>query len=346
METTTKQLMGAEARFHEVENRIYELARASEKSRGRTLVEKLIPQDKQIFEYLEAEVEMKPALAEKMTPEQVELARYMQDYFRQALEYLIKTKSLEKGRENYFVHIRRSFLETLKEDGLYSAVLGVFLNYQQDEMVFNILDDDTGNILPLEKFFQFSMRRTGALEPTQNVVKAFLTYAKTFEKKVSLDSIIPKLDIYAQSLTPQTYTPRGLETDRSLKKFVNRYINNKKGRQISFDSFIKQGGPIDLSIRALRTFTTMIDLGLSIPVGVAAFVGERVANFQLLGAKTFALGEKRAHTAEGKAILKKYEHFTRRSVWEEFTAPGKEVTERLVEGMFGLFHQATVSANK
>lgn len=346
VETTTKHLMNAEARYHEIENRIFGLARKSEKSRKRTLTEKLIPQDKQIFEYLEAPADMKAALAEQMTPEQLDLAHYMQEYFGKALEYLIKTKSLEKGRENYFVHMRRSFLETFKEDGLVSAVLSVFRNYQQDEVVFNILDDDTGNILPLEKFFQFSMRRTGALEPTQNVVKAFLTYTKTFEKKVTLDEIIPKLDIYAQSLTPQTLTPRGLETDRSLKKFVNRYINNKKGRQISFDSFIKQGGPIDLSIRAIRTFTTMMDLGLSIPVGVAAFVGERVANFQLLGAKGFALGEKRARTDKGKAILKKYEHFTGRSVWEEFTAPGKEVTERLMQGMFGLFHQATVSANK
>lgn len=346
VETTTKHLMNAEARYHEIENRIFELARKSEKSRKRTLTEKLIPQDKQIFEYLEAPTDMKAALAEQMTPEQLDLARYMQEYFGQALEYLIKTKSLEKGRENYFVHMRRSFLETFKEDGLVSAVLSVFRNYQQDEVVFNILDDDTGNILPLEKFFQFSMRRTGALEPTQNVVKAFLTYTKTFEKKVTLDEIIPKFDIYAQSLTPQTLTPRGLETDRSLKKFVNRYINNKKGRQISFDSFIKQGGPIDLSIRAVRTFTTMMDLGLSIPVGVAAFVGERVANFQLLGARGFALGEKRSFTTGGKAILKKYEHFTGRSVWEEFTAPGKEVTERLMQGMFGLFHQATVSANK
>lgn len=346
VETTTKSLMNAEARVHEVENEIYELASKSEKSRKLTIAERLIPQDKQIFEYLEAPADQKAALAAEMTPEQVELARYMRDYFGKALEYLIKTKSLEKGRENYFVHIRRTFLETLKEDGLVNAVLSVFRNYQQDEMVFNILDDDTGNILPLEKFFQFSMRRTDALEPTQNVVKAFLTYARTFEKKVSLDEIIPKLDIYAQSLTPQTLTPRGLETDRSLKKFVNRYINNKKGRQISFDSVIKQGGPVDLSIRALRTFTTILDLGLSLPIGVASFVGERVANFELLGAKGFALGEKRALTAEGKIILKKYEAFTGRSVWEEFTAPGKEVTERVVEGMFGFFHQATVSANK
>jgi len=344
IEETTKSLMTAESRVHEVESRLFELARKSEKSRGRTLAEKIIPQDKQIFDYLEASADMKTALAGEMTPEQLDLANYMKEYFGQALEYLIKTKSLERGRENYITHIRRSFLEVLKDDGLGKAVLSVFQNYQQDEMVFNILDDDTGNILPLEKFFQFSMHRTGALDPTQNVVKAFLSYAKTFEKKVILDGIIPKLDIYAQSLTPRMYTPRGLETDRSLKKFVNEYINNKKGRQITW--IAKQGGKIDLSIRAMRAFVTMLDLGFSIPVGLGTFVGEQIVTFEMTGAKGYALATKRMATKQGKAILKQYEHFTGRSFWEEFTAPGKEVGERLMEGMFGLFHVSTVLANK
>ena len=346
VETTIKGLMTAEARVHEIENRVFELAKKSEKSKGRTLTEKLIPQDKQVFEYLEAQADMKSVLAAEMTPEQLDLANYMKEYFGQALEYLIKTQAIERGRENYITHIRRSFLETLKEDGLGKAVLSVFQNYQQDEMVFNILDGDTGNILPLEKFFQFSMHRTGALEPTQNVVRAFLTYAKTFEKKVVLDQMIPKLDIYAQSLTPVTYTPRGLEVDRSLKKFVNRYINNKKGRQLGFDSVIKQGGAIDLSIRALRSFTTLLDLGFSIPVGLGTFVGEQIATLEMTGVKGYALAAKRMASKQGQFILKQYEHFTGRSFWENFTAPGKEVGDRVMEGMFGFFHVSTVMANK
>ena len=340
-----KKLLQAEARVHEVENEIFKLAKASEKSRGRSITRKLIPQDPQIMAYLEASEDVKPSIAKEMTPEQLDLAHYMGQYFNQALEYLKKTKSLDKGRENYFVHIRRSFLETLKDDGLGTAVTSVFKNYQEEEMVFNIFDGDTGNILPLEKFFQFSLRRTGALTPTQNIVKAFLTYTRTFEKKVTLDEIIPKLDIYAQSLTPKKMTPRGLEIDRSLKKFVYQYVNNKKGRQIDL-GFVKQGDKVDLSIRALRTFTTLLDLGLSIPVGVASFIGEQTANFTMLGEKGIILGTTRGKTKKGKAILEKYEAFVGRSVWEEFKQPGKEIGERVMEGMFGLFHQATVTANK
>jgi hypothetical protein len=281
-----------------------------------------------------------------MTPEQIDFANYMQQYFAGALEYLMATKSLERGRENYFVHIRKTFLENLKDGGLKKAVSEIFKTYQQDQMVFNILDDDTGKILPLEKFFQFSLQRTDTMDPTRNVTKAFLTYVNTFEKKKMFDAIIPKLDIYAQALTPTRYTPRGLEIDRSLKTFVNKWINNKKGRRISFDSTLRQGGPLDVGIRALRAFTTILDLGLSPIVQTAAFIGEQVANAAMLGNKAMAIGTARMRTAQGKAILKKYESWVGRSLWEEFTAPGKEVTERLSQMLFAGFHLSSVTANK
>lgn len=344
-----KKLLEAEARSHEVENRIFELAKKSEKSRAGSGWEKIgrkfIPQDKGIMAYMEASKEDKPVHAKALTAAQLDLAHYMQEYFGQALEYLIKIKSLQKGRENYFVHMRRSFLETFKDDGIAKAVTSIFKNYQLEEMAFNILDGDTGNILPLEKFFQFSLRRTGELAPTQNVIKSFLAYSKTFEKKVTLDETIPKLDIYAQSLTPRHYTPRGLEIDRSIKKFVYEYVNNKKGRTVDM-KFVKQGDKVDLAIRGLRTFVTILDLGLSIPVGIASFVGEQAANYTMLGERGWVLGTARGRTKKGKAILEKYEAFVGRSIWEEFTQPGKEIGERVIEGMFGFFHQATVTANK
>lgn len=343
VEETTRNLMIGEAEFHDIENEVFALAKASEASRGRTLLERAIPQDKQIIEYLESPADERSEAAEDMTPEQIDLAHYMQEYFGEALEYLIQVKALERGRENYFTHIRRTVLEDIKEDGIIKAVTNLFKNYQEEEMVFNILDEDTGNILPLEKFFQFSMRRTGTVAPTYNVVKAFLAYAKTLEKKKSLDAIIPKLDIYAQSLTPKDLTQRGLEVDRSVKKFVNKYINNKKGRQIRWVA--KQGGKVDLTIRALRTFVALHDLGFNLFVGTASIVGEQVTNFEMLGVKKYTLGKTRRFTKKGQAILKKYEAFTGRSLWQEFTAPGKEITERVLEGAFGLFHQSAVVAN-
>ncbi len=354
----TEAVLGAELRAHNVESQVYELAKKAEKSHERGLVDRMIPHDDLIMAFLESPPDRKAAIVEQMTPEQLDYAHFMQQYFADALNYLIATKSLERGRENYFVHVRRSFLEKMR-DGSLKAIAGdvahgrlkdafdkLFENQIQDQLVFNILDDDTGNILPLEKFFQFSMQRTDVMDPTRNVTKAFLTYMRTFEKKKMFDAIIPKLDIYAQALTPTRYTPRGLEIDRSLKTFVNKWINNKKGRRISFDSTLRQGGPLDTGIRALRTFTTMLDLGLAPVAQLAAFAGEQVTNAAMLGPAGMATGTARMRTEKGKRILQKYEAFVGRSLWEEFSAPGKEVTERLSDMLFAGFHLSTVSANK
>lgn len=346
VEGTTKNLMAAQLRYLNIEKKLHDLARKAEASRPRTLSERLVPQERQVFEYIEADAEIKPALAAKMTGPQIDLAHFIQEYFGKALEHLVASKTLNKGLENYFVHMRRSFFEAWKDDGLLKAIKGIFKNYEQDQVAFNILDDDTGNILPLEKFFQYSLKRTGALTPTKNVVRAFLSYAQTFERKVALDAIIPKMEIYAQALTPQVYTARGLEVDKSLKKFVNKWLNNKKGRKLSFNSILPQGGKLDGAINGMRTFTALLDLGLNIPVGVASFVGEQVTNFVMLGSRSYGLGSARMNTAKGKAILEKYKAFTGRSAWEEFTDPGKEITERLSVGIFGLFHTSSVLANK
>jgi len=342
----TKAMMGADMQYHNVETKAYKLAKKSEKSRKRGLVDRAIPQDDKIMNFLESPDDIKEMLARDMTPEQLDYAHFMQEYFRNALDYLLATKALEKGRENYFVHARKSFLESVKDDGLIQAFKNMWKNYQEDEAIFKILDDDTGKILPLEKFFQFALHRTGYLDPTTNVTKAFLQYARTFERKKMFDAIIPKMDIYAQSLTPETYTERGLETDRTLKKFVYQYVNNKKGRRLSYDGALKQGGKIDIAIRGIRTFTSMLDLGLSPIVQTATFVGEQVATAAMLGPVNITKAMARIKTEKGKRILKKYEVFTGRSFWEEFTAPGKQLTERLTETMFAGFHASMKLANK
>ena len=348
VEDMTTAMLGANLNAHNIESEIYKLAKAAQRSRKRSLVEKAIPQDEIVMQYLEAAPggETAAALAKNMTPEELNWAHYIQSYFRTALEYLMTIKALERGREGYITHIRRSFLENLKDEGMKGAIENTLKNYAEDELSFRILDDDTGKILPLEKFFQYAMHRTGELTPSKNVTRVFLTYMTMFEKKKAFDAIIPKLDIFAQSLTPERYTPRGLEMDRTLKNFVNKWINNKKGRKISYDSVWRQGGTLDLAVRALRTFTTIWDLGFNIFTGVSSLVGEQVANFTMLASKGWALGATRMRTDQGKKILKKYETFTNRSLWEEFTAPGQQINQRLGTALMGLFHIATTAANK
>ena len=338
--------ISADMKVQEVETKVFELAKKAEKSRKRTLSEKLIPQDKQIFDWLEAPAVEKEAIAHQMTGDQLNYAHFMIQYFADALDYLMSIKAVEKGRENYISHVRKTFMENVRDKGLTKATSEMFAQMEEDQMTFNILDDDTGNILPLEKFFQFQMHRNGGLDPTTNVTRAFMTYVRTFERKKMYDAIIPKLDIYTQSLTPTLYTPRGLEVDASLKKFVNTWINNKKGRHISFNSVIRQGGPLDVMLRASKTFTSMLDLGFFAVAQGINIVGEQMGTMVPLGVKDYAKSIALIRTPKGKRILDKYEAFTGRSFWENFTAPGKQANERLMAAMFGIFHVSTVAANK
>jgi hypothetical protein len=346
VEETTRAVFNAELIAHDIENELFELARKSEKSRGFSITRKIIPQDKQIMAYLEASEEEKASHAGSMTPEQLDLAHYMMEYFAQAIEYLIKVESLTEGRKNYFVHMRRNVLEDIKEAGFTKAVKNIFKNHEEDQMVFTILDGITGQVLPLNKHFQYAMRRSGNLEPTFNVVRSFLIYMRTLEKKKALDALLPMMDIYAQAISPVEMTKKGLPMDPRIKEFVYKYLNNKKGRRIGFDSVIKQGGKIDIGILALRSWTAILDLGANVAVGLASLVGEAGGNFAMLSASGIARAEIRRQTAKGKVILKKYEAFTNRSFWQEFTAPGKEFTERFIESLFGLFHINTRLMNQ
>ena len=68
---TTRKLLEADLRVHEIENQTFELARKSEASQDRTLAEKAVPSDPQIMDYIEALPEEKDLLAEDMTKEQL-----------------------------------------------------------------------------------------------------------------------------------------------------------------------------------------------------------------------------------------------------------------------------------
>lgn len=342
VDTVNKSMLNAEARFLQSESKINTLINTARKSRKQGVVDKFVPQDKEIFKWLESPEEVKQTL--NLTNEELEAAQYIQKQYADMRDYLVQFGTLKKYRQDYITHINRGFLEEWKETGLLSAMKNVFKQYQKEEAIFNIIDD-TGKILPLEKFFQFSMRRTGGIAPTQNVADAFLSYLKAFEKKAALDSVVPKLDIYAHSLTPKVQTPRGLEFDRSLKTFVNEWLNTKKGRTAKIVG-IEQGGRIDLLLRAGKAFTATLDLGLNIPVGIAARAGENITNFINLGTKKYALGLIRARTSQGKKIAGAYKNFIGRTPFSKLSDASKGLGEKLFDSAFGLFQDATVRANK
>ncbi|MES2225003.1 MAG: hypothetical protein V4478_03375 [Patescibacteria group bacterium] len=353
--------IGASLRFHEFKEELNGLMKKARASRPRTFADKLVPVDKQIFNYLESNAEDKVKLAAKMTPQEMDAALFIQEKYAKARDYLVEQGVLKKYRENYITHTRRGFLEAvLQKDYTFdtngnltkvpsslpkrfkAAFRELIDSNKQDEAYLNILNEKTGEILPLEKFFQFSMKRSGELVPTKNVSAAVENYFRTFEKKVALDSFIPKLDVYAQALTPEKMTPRGLEYDDSLKRFVKIWLNAKKGRAPTIA--ISPGDKKDFFLKSAMSVRRLLDLGFSIPGGLASNFGEQSATFTKLGPKYFT-GIKRLNTSQGKSIIKKYEEFVGESVFKQLADSSKSIGEKFYQAALGFYSDASRRAN-
>jgi hypothetical protein len=342
VEETHRGFIGADLKFRNFERELDQLTIKARRSQERSVADRLVQTDDLVFQWLESSD--KATVEENMTPEELELAVFLEKNFAEALEYLIRTKALKTGRDNYITNVRRGFFEALKADGLMTAAKEMLDQYKQDSEIFNILDQQTGNVLPLEKFFQFAMRRTGGIKPTKNVAKAASVYFQTLYKKQALDAIVPKMMIYAQSVTPGKVTPLGLEFDQSIKNFMKEWINTKKGRKTKL--FIKQGGAMDAIVSGGRALVTIMDLGLNIPVGIAANVGEAVAGYVTLGKGNMAKGMARLATPKGRQIVDKYEGFTGKSLWRELLEPAKNIGDKTMTALFGLFASSTTRMNK
>ncbi len=334
VEETTSRMLISEAEYLKIEKEVFALAK---KLKG---VGFFIPQHKKIRAFMEAP----EGEGIQLSPEEFALARYMVKHFSDAMNYLIQIEAMNMGKQNYFTHVRRGILEAVKEDSLIKAIKEQFESYKLDEQGFNILDRDTGQILAMDKFFKFAMHRTGRLKPTENVVEAFLTYMRTFKKKQALDEIVPLIDIYAYALTPRGLTKKGLLLHGNLIKFVKEWLNTQKGRHVTLVA--KQGGKIDAALRAIKMFTSLRDLGINIPVSVATEIGEQITTYQLLGKKRFAVGKIRQNTKQGKAIIEKYRNLIGKNPWGELVEPAKKIGDRLMEGIFVLFRDASVRSNK
>lgn len=335
-------LIEGNIRFAKFEDDIDDLLQAARKSRPQGIGQRIAPTDENIFKYIEAED--KTSLVDELTREELQAANYLIDRYAEARDYLLKENVLNKYVEDYITHIRRSGLEAYRQDGLISAIKETFEQYKVDQASFNILNEKTGEVLPLEKFFAFAQKRTGGLKPTQNVGRASKAYFMAFERKRALDAIVPELQAYSQSVTPTIKTPKGLDYDPSIKTFLKTYINNKRGRPATV--LFNPGSPPDVIMRSITATTRLIDLGLSIPNFVAANVGEQAASFIQQGTKQFATGVKRMNTKQGKKIIEKYRGFVGRSPWQEIADTSKNMPDKMMTMMLSGFHDASVRANK
>ena len=357
---THKHMLEGEANFLRIQKRFEDLVRAANKSRRKTFIQKIkqqfVPTKPEIRRYLEARGEERELFAKGLTKEELDLAEYMRSYYNNAYNYLSYINEIRGARylDAYFTHVRKGFLEKWTDDGFVAALKNIWDQNKEDLAIANIIDKDTGQILPKSKFFQYTLRRTGEGEVSQNVTRVFLKYAKLLERKKMLDKMVAELDVYTRSLTPQEMTPRGLQMNRKMHEFVNEFLNNKRGRREPFLR-IEQNSIPDMLIRGGNMLVSMLDLGLNFLSGSAAMVGEQMANYALLGAKGTLMGYKRRLWDTGMRrflepnaakILKEAEPFLGRNIWTELAEADMPVFERVTKAMFGLFSQSSVEANK
>lgn len=331
----------AEMIYLEAEKKTNALAKSARKSKPKSLKQIIAPTDDLVFEW--GGSDNKTSVVEKMTKEELEFGEFVQEDLIKMRDFLIENQGMTKFFTNYMVHVRRSFLETATRDGIAPAMKEIIKQNKEDQAVFNIISD-TGNILPLEKFFPHLLHRSGELVPSKNVAKAYLSYKRAFERMRAFNEIMPKFDTYVTVLSPKKMTPRGLEMDKTLKNFYNEWINNKKGRKTSFGGKIPQGGIIDVSLRTLNLVSAIKDLGLAI--GFASAGGEQAMTFVSMGPKNFAKGKIRMNTKRGKRIIEKYRNFTGISPWQKMSQAADNLGDKASSGFFIVFHTLSVQANK
>jgi hypothetical protein len=344
-----------------MDNKIQELAKAANKSRKRSILGKikhrLIPQHAEIVAYLESPVDQKSKFAELLTKEEMDYANYIEKYFSESYEYLIKMKELHGSRfiDEYMPHYRKKFLEKAYDDGLWSAVKNFWASQKESKEISMIMDQDTGNILPKNKFFGNVMYRTGELDPSQNITRAITTYAKAFEKKRMLDEVVQEMDFYIDVVESKAITAHGTKMDERFRKIIYQYINNKKGRHTSFGGAIKQNGFIDTSLRVANTFTSLKYIAGNVYAAAGAVVGEQWATAQALGytkyitawkRRVWDTGVIRLATKEGKNILKESEAFIGRNFWTDLARVDIGFGETAWKAIYVAFAQSSVEANK
>lgn len=323
------------------------LVRAARKSRSTSILQKLIPTDKKIREWLEAEPAERIKLVKEMTLEELKVAEFQDIYFKEVYDWMGK-RELERNfssrfEDKYYPHIRRGFLEAWKDDGFIKAFGEATKQFRQDEDMMTILNEKTGEILPFQKWVKFEQFRSGELIPSQNVALSFKTYVHAIEKAKQFDEFIPEMMIYAHTLSPRLTTARGIEMDDRIQQFFKKWINSKKGRVEK--QIITPGSKADWALRTSVALLRIRDLGLNLATQVASTVGEQAGNVIMLRTK-YPIGVARLATAQGRAITKKYENFVGKSIYERFTEASADVGDKLMTGIMGLFGSATRKANQ
>ena len=330
--------------FNERE-KLYGLGKEALKSTKRGIGGRIVPRQKNIMKYIEADTAGKSELIKAMTPQQIALADYIMDFNRRAFNWLKINKDLKYSRfsdDQYVFHSKRPISELVADIGdakIKDTMKDILRRWKLDEAGFKVVDSKTGEILSMKKFFRQTQFRTGELIPSKNIIRSTDIYMQQFFKKMAIDESVVAIETLAMALHPKTKagtTGSGLLLDDSLKTFLKEYLNNKKGRSINFGG-VSQGGKIDIAIRLVNNLVTLKYIAGNIPLQLASIVGESSAKLIALGNRKLAIANARKLTPRGRRILKKYKAFVGEGVLEGMNQPARNIGDNASDILYGLF---------
>ena len=345
------KIMGEkDVKIAELRQEVNDLAKKARNSRNQTLGETvsdlISPTDELIVQYLEGDQQTKEQAKAEMTKEEMDLAHYIQTDFAQDRDYLIKKEEMEEGRDNYYTHVKRPFLEAAMDDGTLSS-LKELLYADEGEVNMKLREGDSGEIVPLEKFFKFSVRRTGEIEPTKNVVKSYMTYKRSIERKKALDKLLPKIELYKKIIlgSEKADTEAKEARKKQQRKFLNQWLNHKRGERMNkwIDPYGKGAQIIDMWDK----YVSFKTLALQMPVQVTAGIGEKSMNWIQQGARKNIKGAKRKvqNPKKAKRIADKYEEIVGQGVMQQLQDQAENAGQKTLSILYGGFSQARRGTN-
>jgi hypothetical protein len=355
-------------RQHQLKSHITKLANASRKSRAQknvtlrkegkikeTFMHRLLSRasgdDVYVSRYIEASPETLNQHESVMTPEEIEFGKFGREFFQKihtlvtedaANRWTLRGVKYSRFKDMYFPHMTRNFLERWRDDGFVRAMKVLWETESTDTKIdFNAFGD-RGQVLGYEKWFKNNMKREGAKHFSQNVANVMMAYSHSFDRKMLLDAMTPKIKLL-EFLTAKRYktpvsleNPTGAEQIHSqLTKSINEWVNNKKGQRIEFG--LAQGDELEAVVNATSMFVSVIDLGGNLTTQFGSGVGGELFSLRGAGVKNWAIGHKRAFEKQGVELGQKYSGVIGESPWSELASATNNVGSNLISSMFFVF---------
>lgn len=335
--------------YTEFREALFDLGKKATESRARGLADKLAPQMKEVFDFLNAETPAAEKAAwEKLTPQEKKFAGFARAALDRAYEYLVTVEGMksrfapegEKGYTPYTPKPMSEIIRGLPENGWKKTLKSLWESgVKRFDSDFS-LSSASGKI-SRPKFFKHALFRSGEIDPSLNIIKTLDNYFRAFSAKRALDEASPIIEAGVREFVAHTdqKNPAVKALNQKLEKFIGQYMAKEKGQSILND-VIPHGSGGEALLRGTSALMSLLRIAGNIKLQAISGVGEAVSASGAVGVHGLSLGEYRlfwpSERAQAQRILKKYESFVGESPVVEFSHPGRNLEDQFRAVSYGI----------